>query len=541
MKRHYYAVIFVTLIVLFSACKKTGSGPIGEEIDVTVTITQIVAQPDEIRMKFKHGGGVDAAIGMVHGADSASVINQIKQGSKELLTRQQDGGFAYTFDRADRGETVYYAFFIETQGRASYSEVQTAKFGAFKFLELGFTEKDVLGSIASEYTDADVQYHFVGAFEDFAELKFFINDIERPYTYIGGAEPTLSLSVPPEIRAGFHTYRMTYRGNEVIRRTFYMPQGRLRLAGVHPQGHRQVLAHYLYGQRIGLVSRLYDPYRLEYAFWDPATDAWDIAVADYDDLVPISANQWSNGVELDGKIYLPPSLEIDEDSQEPAEILRTFDPVSRKWTRQAIKFVTAPTGLFSLHFQNMYSFDNKLYILQYGDDGIWPSQAFHVYRYDPANESYTSFARLPLPSNAVSARLVTDGNDFYVIAYLDYKHPYYWWDYEVSIYRTDAELNSLTLLATEPTKSTEGHAFVMDGKIYVYGGQRKEVLQYETAHFGGEYDLATGEWKYLNPTYADYQLPTEGYWSAMFIINGRIFNGLTDNGEIIEWDVNYRK
>ena len=298
-----------------------------------------------------------------------------------------------------------------------------------------------------------------------------------------------------------------------------------------------VMARFLLNNRIGIVSQL-DNYSLEYAYWDPATNTWDITIGDFNTLAPHSGNQWNTGIFYQGKIYLPPSSEVEEVSQEPMLLLRTLDPATKAWTLLPIKKVTVPNALFSLHFQNMFFLDDKLYILQYGNDGDWPGQAFHVYRYDPADDSYTSFARLALPPNTVSAQLLHDGSDFYVVSCSEFYHPYYQMSNEIHIFRANVDLSVLTPLISVPANTSNGQAFIMDNRIYLYGNPDINSFIY----FGAEYDLTTGQWQMMNPTYgANYYLPTLTYWTTMHVIDGHVYNDLPDGSQIVEWDVNYRR
>lgn len=544
MKTFTYRCLFLLVLCHgIYACKKEVR-QIEKELPVTITINEITRKPDEIKVKFEHDGTEDALIGIVHAADSAALVSKINAGSdKQMLTAESTGAYAYTFGAEGNAEKIFYSFVVSVNGSFYYSPIHASAFGPFEFFEFGFVE-NVLGGAASTSSDADVLYRFTNNFRDFSGIKFFIDDVELAPVYSENDPESYGGKLPDDVRAGDHTYRMTYYGREVISRSIYIPQGRIRLASKHPEGQRQVVGYFIHNENLCLFSTQYsdNTMELEYAAWNPVTNQWRRQSqygSAFDQTMPSNSLQNNFGVAVRGIFYFTPVIELWP--QGYVQVMRSFDPVRMKWTVLDLMDLYMPNGDYNLHMQNMISHNDRLYILQYGYDGNWPSPAYHIYRYDPSDRSYTSFSRLPLPKETTSARLLTDGSDYYVVAFIDYKHPYYRWDYEVQVYRTDAEFRTLTHLGTVPSNGIDGEAILINRSIYVYGGHRSGVLRYEAIHFGAQFDLITNNWQYLNPTYGNNGIQPSGYFDALFSISGRVFSYLGPDGEIVEWDVDYRK
>src|SRR5690606_19879111 len=136
-----------------------------------------------------------------------------------------------------------------------------------------------------------------------------------------------------------------------------------------------------------------------------------------------------------------------------------------------------------------------------------------------------------LPNKTMSSTFLRNGDDFYIVATLEYYHPYYRTEYEVKIYQTDINLRSLKLLSTIPALGYGNSSTIVDNQIYVYGaflsGRFLPIVP-----FGAKFDLRSNEWEHLNPTYSNFGL-NSSYSRQLAAINNRLFDVGLHQGEVI--------
>ncbi len=137
-----------------------------------------------------------------------------------------------------------------------------------------------------------------------------------------------------------------------------------------------------------------------------------------------------------------------------------------------------------------------------------PSNAF--YRYDPATNSWTARANLPVPLTEAAG--ASDGTYGYVACGTTWG-----WTYTNTLYRYDPSTNSWTTLSTVPGPGRTGPFMAYyQGKLYVGGGIVSSP-SYACLRDFYAYDIATNSWT----TLPNHPNPNRTSWAVAY--NGRIY------------------
>lgn len=545
MKRSLFLAVWCTLAIFSSACKRTLEVPDIENVNESITLQSVRAQPDKVVLKFIHRGDwSNSKVGIVHASDSVSLLSKINDGVQEELVPGKDSIYTYTFERNSSESTVYYSFCISWNGTKYYSPIHESSYGFFKFLEFGFSEDDVLASTLAPDVDFDFFFFITTPFQDYANLEIYLDDEKLPYRLGTGIPPAVNVRLPEPVKSGHYRLRMVYKDKVILYKNFFIPRGRLRLATRHPGEPTAAFGHYIYGSKIYRTILRADLQHLEYSSWDPATNTWKTSyeTVDYSFYPDIFNSVLSDniGVQVGDKIFFQPGGEF-EDAEDTTYYLQTItelDPVRYTWKKHIIRKIPIDNSIYYSEWQvdNMQLYQNKLYVLQHGYNGMSPDEGFQVCTYSPETNLYEKVNSLPLRRETKSAQLLMDGDVFYIVSFSEFRNPLKQWDYETRIYRTDATFQSLELILELPTEVFGGLSILLDRKIYVFNGYREYPLAYKTRPFGLEYDIKSDKYEYINPTYSSFGITT--HQAFLFAINNMVFNG-NELGEIVEWEIHY--
>lgn len=538
MKRILLIAFFLGCII---SCKKVERTVHIQDVPIQITLREIVSQTDEIRLKFSHDGGSSTLTGIVHADDSTALLKKMGGHDHEMLTLPSDELFSYTFKRSSNSGKVYFAFYLEQEQTGKYTEVHSFNYSDFDILEQGIDEDGVLKSVFSSQNDFDVYYEFQNGFDGLEELQIFIDDQEIAFTPKRTSISSLTFKIPESFKSGTYTYRVRYRGNDIILRKLYLPEGRLKLATVHPQKNEFPYGYYVFQDKLCFILFVHggDNNKLEYASWDPASGVWEQEGRFVEEnTIPLIGN--FEGKEINGRIYFPPSSQYvnDDKGEKRVYFMHSYDPVAKDWKREPIKELEDLLYAQTFTAQNVLTYKEKLLVFLYGDDGSSPTNLHHLYEFDPETYRFTSLGNIRLPNKTMSSTFLRNGDDFYIVATLEYYHPYYGTEHEVKIYQTDINLRSLKLLSTIPALGYGNSSTIVDNQIYVYGaflsGRFLPIVP-----FGAKFDLRSNEWEHLNPTYSNFGL-NSSYSRQLAAINNRLFDVGLHQGEVIEWDVSFR-
>jgi hypothetical protein len=160
-----------------------------------------------------------------------------------------------------------------------------------------------------------------------------------------------------------------------------------------------------------------------------------------------------------------------------------YDPATDSWSRVAPLPVPANTKLD--HVQGA-EVGGKIYYI--GGLLKWPDVHDSTVRiYDPATDSFSEGAPMPEGRGRGGGGIAVHGGKIYYAGGLHNGNVVAWFD----VY--DPKADSWTRLPDMPRARDHFHAAVVDGKFYAIGGRAKAINATTAAN--DAYDLATGTWR----------------------------------------------
>ena len=209
-------------------------------------------------------------------------------------------------------------------------------------------------------------------------------------------------------------------------------------------------------------------------------------------------------VEVNGKFYLIGGRGI--------KSVNIFDPVTRIWTAGA----APPIELH--HFQPVV-YQNRIYAIC-ALTGVYPDETpvDRIYIYDPAINTWTQGATIPVGRRRGSAGLALFNNKFYIISGIQDGHRSGWvsWADEY-----DPVTGIWTVLPDAPQARDHFHVGLINGKIYCAGGRRTSQPNFaaNTISNVDVFDIASRTWS--TPT----QIPTPSGAPAVAVVNNELVVG----------------
>jgi N-acetylneuraminic acid mutarotase len=225
-------------------------------------------------------------------------------------------------------------------------------------------------------------------------------------------------------------------------------------------------------------------------FIPPTVQAYNVGTNSWSSRAPMPTGLYAtNGAGvINGKIYLSGGLRTRRGVAHNA--LYRYDPATNVWIRKSVLPAPGFGGVTGV-------INNQLYILTGCGAGVecYPSVASAFYRYTPATDQWTS---LPIPTSThLQGMGGVIGGKFYVVGGNDQLN-------RLEVY--DPATNSWTTKASMPLGQFAaagrwvGGAVALGGKLYVFGGLQRDINRNVTAvRTANVYNPATNSWTTATP------------------------------------------
>ncbi len=545
------------LLFWFGACRQHEGiwvNPLTGEINYNVIRQQVSAE--EITFSFRVENTVYKAAGVIHAADSTQLLQRIAGRDTLSNMRLFNEIYATTIHRQPGQKRLYYAFFVDTgDGNIFYSDVHAVDFKAFQMESWDIAEDGTLGrryygQDPNSHDEVDFTYTMESSFEQPDQLVTKLNGETFPHIYIyaGGTHSQLALKLPDHIRAGTHMFTMEYQGEERFSQQIRVPVGHIRKVA---QRETQWASPVFYVYKGTLyVASVVNPHGeniyFEYAGWNPQTNNWSVHTLDQ--------GIWGNaiyggnvGVELNGKIYFNPLLDGNSMPNPSGgwysqAILPELDPDNYYWNDMtAFTVEVEETVSSNVGFSDIQRLGNELLFLIH-KDRYWISiPAEEVGIYNPSSKQFSSKRIMGLGGGLEEVRLVSTGEQVYVLAYSDREASAHGpTTYRLRLYTLDRQTFQTSLIAETITKATGSRVIIANGRLCLFGsGMSGTPMPY-----GLLYDFDRKIWEEINPTYSSFGYALDNPRGFLGAINGKIYyaHGYTnsmEDGSILEWDIDY--
>lgn len=206
-------------------------------------------------------------------------------------------------------------------------------------------------------------------------------------------------------------------------------------------------------------------------------------------------------VEVNGKFYLVGGRGV--------KSVNIFDPATRIWTNSA-----APP--IELHHFQAVVYQSKIYVIC-AMTGDYPAETpvDRIYIYNPADNTWSQGATIPVNRRRGSAGVTLYNNKFYIVSGIQDGHRSGWvpWTDEY-----DPATGIWTALPNAPQARDHFHVGLINGKIYCAGGRRTSQPNFaaNTISDVDVFDIATNMWS--TPT----QIPTPRGAPAIAVVNNEL-------------------
>ena len=211
--------------------------------------------------------------------------------------------------------------------------------------------------------------------------------------------------------------------------------------------------------------------------YNPSTDSWSVRASD-----PVPQAESSAGA-IGNKIYVAEGW-LNSDSSSPTNALEIYDPISDSWTSGAPSLIARGESAAAV-------IDTKLYVA--GGDKFGGFVKFSDLEiYDSLANSWSMGAPLPMAIENASGAAI--GGKFYVVAG-DYGPTNVNNTPSGFLFIYDPVTNSWSTGASMPTPRSSAASAVVDGKLYVVGGNTNNGVNNGGAVSTVEiYDPASNSW-----------------------------------------------
>lgn len=546
-------------MLLFLSCKKYfEEHAIGEPINTSVSFS-IVEQAIgfyQIKLAYTVSNGLHISTGVISSPDSLSLVQLIQNNTiTERPIAETNHIYRITFDRPTEADRMYYAFYIENgDGTVSYKPIARIDFGSFTFTAEGFTDDH--NALASLRTfkwwdeailcDCDFKYSFDGRIDRRETFRVTINGIGVPFNLLLLTENVLEVTVPEHFLSGLHELRLYYDGYEIHYRSFYIPVGRMVVVGTHPRRPpNEPVGYFSQGNAVYFLRpNGGNRHGLEQTRWIPSTGQWTIVDLAASNNIPLSTFFRMEGKVIRNRIYFGPENYWapwgSEFINQYALRIHEYDPSTNLWDIVELNQEDgSPFSYTEFYPITAETVGDELIIAYVRQDWYSNTPEVAIYAYNPISKTQRKVSDVQVPRFSEQFKLLKSRGNLYLSSFSPEDEE---WSEERKyvglLQELDQEHFRVIAEKTFPTRGAGKLVGVKGDELVILGTSN---YPYRYHMFGQVYNISQNTAMYIDPTFSGGENWGIFNFNFMLVHDSRIYLGFDRQGNLIEWDINYKR
>lgn len=557
MKSRLITIFILSVgITLFHSCKKyVSEDTLYNPSELFFKVIEQTKTFHQIKLAYTVSNGVYVSTGIVSSTDSLSLVQQIERNViAEIPIPEVNHIYRVSFDRPANATKIFYSFYVEHgDGTVFYNPITHIDFGTLTFTSEGFTDDhNALASLGmfdwqrTNSCDCDFRYIFEERIQRRESLRVTINGTDVPFNLTVLENSILEVKIPEHLLSGMYELRFYYDGSEIHYRSFFIPIGKMNVAGTHPRSvFNKSVGYFTYGNNIRFVLPYPENgYPIEYSSWNPVYNQWTVVNTEAINNIPTNNIFTSEGKIISDQVYFGPQYywapQDAEFINQYALRLHKYEPSTNGW--EVIE-MTEEDGTPSIDSE-FYPIDTEVngeelmiaYLRQ-----LWysPIPELAIYSYNPVSKKQRKMSDIVVPQHSEGFKLLKTQNRIYMVSFSPKDEE---WspaqEYVALIQELDPHTAQVTSEKSFPTRGVGTQLVLTENKLVILGLVDQP---YQYKFFGQIFDFSQNNAEYIEPTFSS--IPTHLYFrfNFMVILGEEIYLGFDNEGNIVKWDINYRR